>query len=97
MARKVLTIEVSEAHEPLLRQYLAFLGEMDHLADTAADGSVLDVCEQAVLSGGKDLQRQVLARAIQRRLAAAEKRGRRSGAARAGEPRRTAGPGAATC
>jgi hypothetical protein len=70
---------------------------MDHRADTAADSTVLDVCEQAVLSGGKDLPRQVLARAVQRRLAAAEKKGRRAGAARADEPRRTAGPGAATC
>jgi hypothetical protein len=51
---------------------------------------VLDVCEQAVLHKGRDLHKNILAQAVTRRIAAAEKKGPRSGPARAGDPKRTA-------
>ena len=47
------------------------------LAATAPDGSVLDVCEDAVIERGREHQRRLLQRAVQARLDAAEKKGRR--------------------
>lgn len=77
MSRKIVSLEIDPAHEPLLRQYASFLEEMDHLAATTPDGSVLDACEEAVIEKGREQQRLVLERATQARLDAAEKKGRR--------------------
>ena len=77
MSRKAITLEIDPEHEDLLRQYADFLGEMKHLAATAPDGSVLDLCEEAVIERGREQQRRVLERAVQARLDAAEKKGRR--------------------
>ena len=49
MTRTTVSMEIDPAHEPLLRQYAVFLEEMDHLAASAPDGSVLDTCEEAVI------------------------------------------------
>src|SRR5919108_102112 len=50
MSRLSVTLEVdSPEQEQLLRQYHAFLQEMEALALTAPEGQVLDVCETAVL------------------------------------------------
>jgi len=77
MSRKAITLEIDPEHEDLLRQYADFLGEMKDLAATAPDGSVLDLCEEAVIERGREQQRRVLERAVQARLDAAEKKGRR--------------------
>jgi hypothetical protein len=77
MSRKIVSLEINPDHEALLRQYAAFLEEMDHLAATAPDGSVLDACEDAVIEHGREQQRRVLERVVQARLDAAEKKGRR--------------------
>jgi hypothetical protein len=77
MSRKVITLEIDPEHEDLLRRYADFLGEMKALAATAPDGSVLDVCEDAVIAKGREHQRRLLEAAIQARLADAEKKGRR--------------------
>jgi hypothetical protein len=77
MSRKIVSLEIDPAHEDLLRQYAAFLEEMTDLAVTAPDGSVLDACEGAVIERGREQQRRVLERAVQARLDAAEKKGRR--------------------
>ena len=90
MTRKTITLEVTEEQEAVLRQTLARLQELEELADVAPAGAVLDVCEGAVLEWGRESQRDVLQRLVQRRLSAAEKKGRRSGTARAAAPRRTA-------
>jgi hypothetical protein len=61
----------------LLRRYADFLGEMKDLAATAPDGSVLEVCEDAVVERGREHQRRLLERAVAGRVEAAEKKGRR--------------------
>lgn len=77
MSRKTITLEIDAEHEGLLRQYAGFLEEMKDLAATAPDGSVLAACEDAVIAKGREHQRRVLQQAVQARLDAAEKKGRR--------------------
>jgi hypothetical protein len=78
MTRINVTLEVdSPAQEALLRQYHAFLQEMEQLALSAPEGHVLDVCETAVLQKGQEANRRVLQEAVQKRVDAAEKKGRR--------------------
>ena len=77
MSRKNITLEIDPEHEDLLRQYADFLDEMRDLAAAAPDGSVLRVCEDAVIERGREQQRRALQRAVQSRLDAAEEKGRR--------------------
>ncbi len=77
MARKTITLEIDGESEDLLRRYAVFLEEMNDLAASAPDGSVLDTCEEAVIEKGREQHRLVLERAAQARLDAAEKKGRR--------------------
>lgn len=77
MSRKTVTLEIDPGYEDLLRQYAAFLEEMNDLAAAAPDGSAFDVCEEAVIERGREQQRRVLERAVQARLDDAEKKGRR--------------------
>lgn len=94
MNTKVL-LEVEARHESILRRALAMVEEMEQLALTAPDGTVLDACEEAVLHQGRDLQRHILTDAVARRIQAAEKRGHRSGIVPADARRKTAGPSTA--
>jgi hypothetical protein len=91
MSTKV-TIEVDAQHEAFVRRTLALLEEMEHLALTAPDGAVFDACEAVVLREGRDLQRQMLGKAVARRVQAAEKKGLRCAAVSAAARRRTADP-----
>ena len=77
MSRKTITLEIDPGHEDLLRRYAVFLEEMTDLAATAPDGSVLEVCEDAVIERGREHHRRLLEHAVQARLGAAEKKGRR--------------------
>lgn len=77
MARKVITLEIDAEDEGLIRGYAQFVGEMKDLAAAAPDGSVLEVCEDAVIEKGREHQRRLLERAAQARLGEAEKRGPR--------------------
>jgi hypothetical protein len=77
MSRTTITLEIDSEDEGLLRQYAGFLEEMKDLAATAPDGSVLEACEEAVIERGREHQRRVLQRAVQARIDAAEKKGRR--------------------
>jgi hypothetical protein len=88
--RPTVSIEVPADHEQLIRRFLALTEELDHLADTAADGTVFDACENMVLLKGRDMQRSLLQEAVQRRIDAAEKKGRPSESARAGGAKKTA-------
>lgn len=84
MSAKVL-IEVDARHEAAVRRVVALAEELEQLALTAPDGTVFDACEGAVLDKGRDLQTQLLAEAVARRIEAAEKKGRRcAGAPAAG-------------
>jgi hypothetical protein len=85
-----ITIEIPSEAESIVRQALALHEELHTLALAAPDGTVLDVCEVAIIEKGRDLNARILADAVARRIEAAEKRGRRSAPAPAAEPRRTA-------
>ena len=75
----------NNAERLALEQALAFVTHLRQLAITAADGTVLQVCEQAALPGGRDLLRNTLAAALQTRIDAAQPKGGPRGFA----PRRT--------
>ena len=96
MSPTIITVEIPADAEPLVRQVLALRDELQSLALTAPDGTVLDACEAVVTPKGRDVSRQLLADAVARRIAATEKKGPRSAPASAGGPRRTGGPGLAS-
>ena len=77
MARKTISVEIDPEDEDLVRQYVGFLQEMKDLAAAAPDGSVLEVCEDAVVERGREHQRRLLGRAVQARIDDLEKKGRR--------------------
>jgi hypothetical protein len=87
-----ISIEVPVEHAALLRRTLALAEELQQLALSAADGTVLDACEAAVVSEGRKLQTQMLEEAVTRRIEAAEKKGRRSASARVAAAKKTAVP-----
>jgi hypothetical protein len=82
-----LTIEYRDEHERLaLEQAVAYIAHLRQLAHDAPDGTVLDVCEQLALADGRALLRSALAAALHGRIAAAEQKGGRRGAARRRTP-----------
>lgn len=92
MTRTTFTADVTPSQAALLRRVRALTEELDDLALNAPDGTVFDACENAVLTGGRDVQRQLLQNALARRIEAAEKKGRRSERVPAVGPRRIAAP-----
>jgi hypothetical protein len=92
-----VTIEVPAEREALVRRVLALSEELEHLALAAPDGTVFDVCETAVLAGGREVQVQMLEQAVARRIETAEKKGRRSAGANVDDVKKIAGPKSAKC
>jgi hypothetical protein len=90
--KPTITIEIPAGSEALVRRLLALHEELAQLALAAPDGTVFDACEAAVVAKGRDLNAQILADAVARRVEAAEKKGRRCVPAPAAGPRRTAAP-----
>lgn len=88
---KTVTIEIPAESEALVRQLLALHEELQALALSAADGTVLDACEAAVVPKGRELTKNLLADAVTRRIEATEKKGRRSAPASAELPKTTVG------
>ena len=86
-----VTIEIPAESEVLVRQFLALNEELQALAQSAPDGTVLDACESAILKKGRELNKQLLTDAVARRIETAEKRGHRSALGPAVGPKRTAG------
>lgn len=86
-----VTIEIPAEREALVRRVLALQDELEQLALGAADGTVLDACETAVVAGSRDLGSRLLSEAVARRVEVAEKKGRRSAAVTAADSTRTAG------
>lgn len=84
-----VTIEIPASCEPLVRQFLALQEELQALALSAADGTVLNVCEAAAVSQGRELTKNLLADAVQQRIHEVEKKGPRSAPAPAEKPKRT--------
>jgi hypothetical protein len=87
-----ITLEFDAKYEATILRALAMAEEMENLALTAPDGAVFDACEQAVIEKGRKLQSHVLGEAVDRRIDAAEKRGRRSALARAVAKKKIADP-----
>ena len=80
MSRTTVTLEVeSESQARLLRRYHAWLHELRELAHSAPEGHILEVLEEAVVTQGRERLRQTLEEAVQQRIDAAEKKGRRCG------------------
>jgi hypothetical protein len=77
MSRMTVTLEIDPQHESLVRDYVAYLDEIEALAATAAVGAVLSICEEAVVQRGRDQLRRGLQRVVQARIDDAEKKGRR--------------------
>lgn len=73
MSTKV-TFEFDARFEHGMRRALAMFEEMEQLALTAPDGHVFDVCEEAVIDKGRQLQAATLGEAVARRIEAAEKK-----------------------
>lgn len=85
MFPKTLTITVTSAvEEGMVERALAMARDLQELAQTVADGHVLDRCEEAAVDQGREFTRQALEQVIAARLASAEKKGRRSAAVAAG-------------
>ena len=68
-------IEVDAKHEAIVRQALALAEEREQLALSAPDGAVFGACEDAVVEKGRQFQGHLLADAVARRIAVAEKKG----------------------
>lgn len=76
MARKTVTIEIDEDLADLLEAHANYLMEMKDLAGSAPHGQVFYQCEEAVVTQGRELQLQLLERALESRIESAEKKGR---------------------
>jgi hypothetical protein len=91
MARKTITLEVDcPAQEQLIRNYHALVVELNDLALTAPDAAVIDQLEERALQRGRETLRASLEQAVQKRIDAAEKKGRRSASAPAVKSAKTA-------
>jgi hypothetical protein len=90
-----LTIEYRDVSERLvLERAIAYAADLDRVAQTAADGTVLKMCEDLALDKGREMLRTTLSAALEGRLAEAEKKGGRPASA----SRRTPdAPRASTC
>lgn len=74
----MLTVEYQDdAERLLLEQAIAYVTQLRQTALTAADGTVLAVCEQLALRDGRALLRSTLAAAVESRVALAEQKGGR--------------------
>jgi hypothetical protein len=72
----MLTIEYHDDAERLaLEQAIAYVAQLRQTALTAADGTVLAVCEQLAVREGRSLLRSTLAAAVKSRIAVAEQKG----------------------
>ena len=68
-----LTIEyVTETERLALEQAIAFCTQMQHVAATAPDGTVLAACEHVALDDGRRLLTDTLAAAVQARADATD-------------------------
>lgn len=69
--RPKVTVEfeyTTEAQRIALEQAIAFVTQMQQLADAAPDGTVLAACEELALTDGRKLLRDTLACAVQTRV-----------------------------
>jgi hypothetical protein len=93
MSRTITLAVNSPEQEALIRQFHALVTEMEQLALAAPEGRVLEQCEAAILERGRQVNRQVLQQAVQQRIDALEKKGRRCGPAAVVDHAKTAASG----
>ncbi len=71
-----MTIEYhSEAERVGLELAIAYFSDLNRMAQTAPDGTVLAACEKVALEKGRDLLRSTLTAALEGRIASAERKG----------------------
>jgi hypothetical protein len=71
-----LTIEYTDAAERLaLEQAIAYVTDLHRVAQSAADGTVLKVCENLALDKGREMLRTTLSTALNGRIGLAELKG----------------------
>jgi hypothetical protein len=71
-----LIIEYRDASERLaLEQAIAYVTDLHCAAQSAADGTVLKVCEDLALDKGREMLRTTLSAALNGRVAEAEQKG----------------------
>ena len=92
MTRTPHVFECTEDEVQLLTRVLAMQQELDELALSAAHGTVLEACEEEVIVQGRELQTDMLEKAVSRRVESAEKKGRLSASVAAAGVKRTAAP-----
>jgi hypothetical protein len=80
MVDSARTVTVAnEAELATVMAALAMHRELEDLGRTAADGSVLEQCEDAAVSKGREFIRSTLQATLQRRVDEAQKKGRPPG------------------
>jgi hypothetical protein len=92
MTRTPHVFECTPDEAQLIRRVLAMQQELDELALSSAPGTVLDACEEKVIVQGRELQTDMLTKAVTRRVESAEKKGHRSAGVPAVVVKRTAAP-----
>ena len=71
-----LTINYQNENERLmLEQAIAYVTQLQKMALSAPDGTVLDACEKLAVDDGRKLLRSTLAAAVQSRIAQVEQKG----------------------
>jgi hypothetical protein len=92
MTRTPRTFYCTDAEAALVMHLLAIHEELQALAASAPDGTVLEACENTVLERGREIQTRLLETAVASRVEAAEKKGPRSASVSAAKPKTTADP-----
>lgn len=75
---RTITMEIPAECEQLVCKVIALQEELNALALSAPEGTVLDACESVVIDQGRQLHAQLLADAVARRIESAEKKEPRS-------------------
>ena len=75
--------EMSKEERLLAEQAVLNFRELNKACDDAADGTVLDICENMAMRQGRELTRKAIERSLQMQAAEVEKKGRRLGRANA--------------
>jgi hypothetical protein len=98
MFPKTLTVTVTSANqEYAVEQALAMAQELDQAANQASDGKVLQQCESLAVERGREFCREVLAKVLQARAEATEKKGVSADGVRAAPSGRTKGLRSGRC
>lgn len=68
--------EMSKEERLLAEQAVLSFRELNKVCDDAADGTVLDICEDMAIRQGRELTRKTIETSLQMQAAEVEKKGR---------------------